>query len=252
MSSDNMINYAIGSLTPTLQNSITSPFTNLGGTFSPGVYGEATDLQITVTPSGRIIPSYLLVTIPTSFSIPSSLSCSTWSCSAVSSNLLKVTNITSTSQVTFTISGMLAPLSSNSNYVTLTSYFNIYKVDENSNNILFTATCPLPCRTCLSTNSSLCLSCYSNSAISPLPYFYSTTSTCYSVCPFATYLDSSTNKCVDCDTQCRTCAGSVTNCTSCNSSSTLSYLFVNGSVGSCRSQCPLYYFADTTQSPSLC
>lgn len=249
---DNMISYASGSYTPTFQNDIPSAFTSISGAFSSGIYGESTDLQITVTPSGRIIPSYMLVTIPSSFSIPSSLSCSTWSCSVVSSNLLKVNNITSTSQITFTVTGMIAPQSANTNYITVGSYYNIYKVDENNNKILFAATCVLPCRTCITTNSSACLSCYSNTNITTLHYLYALTYTCYSTCPSFTYLDISTSKCLDCSTQCLTCAGSSTNCTSCNSSSNLQYLFVNASAGSCRNQCPIYYFADTSQAPAVC
>lgn len=44
--------------------------------------------------------------------------------------------------------------------------------------------------------------------------------------------------CGSCDTSCLTCTGDMFNCTSCNISSALPYLYSN----TCRATCPSYYY----------
>lgn len=129
-----------------------------------------------------------------------------------------------------------------------------FKIDENTASpILFTAACTLPCRTCSATNSTSCLTCYTNTAIDTSVYYYSSQATCYTICPAGTYSDSSSGlRCLDCNSLCKTCSGSATNCTSCYSNNTFIYLFVNSSLGTCRTQCPSTYYADTAASPIQC
>ena len=84
-------------------------------------------------------------------------------------------------------------------------------------------------------------------------YYYSALSTCYINCPPGTYSDSSSGlRCLDCNSLCRTCVVTSTNCTSCVSNSTYPYLFVNSSTGTCRTLCPTYFYADTSASPVQC
>lgn len=193
-----------------------------------------------------------MVTIPSSFTV-STLGCSNWACTSISSHLIRVNGLTSISEITFTITGIIAPIATSTDYILVSSYDSGgYKIDENSNKILFTVTCLMPCRTCSFTNTSTCLSCYLNTNISSYNYLYSATNTCYANCPTATYLDTSTKKCFDCNTICHTCTGTASNCTSCVSNSTYPYLHLANSSGTCRTECPLTYYPDTTQSPILC
>lgn len=235
-----------------LQDSVPSSFASLSGQFSSRIYGEATNLQITVTPSSRMVPSYMLVTVASSFTI-STLSCTSWSCTTMSSNVIKINSITSTAQISFTITGITAPKSAPSDYTTVSSYDSgNYLIDQNTNTIIFSILCTMPCRTCSASNSSSCVTCYTDTSITTSIYLYSTTTQCYSTCPSYTYPDSSIYKCVDCNSICLTCTGTSTNCTSCLSNSTYPYLFINSSVGTCRSQCPTYYYPDTSQNPIIC
>lgn len=110
----------------------------------------------------------------------------------------------------------------------------------------------MPCRTCSGTNSSACLSCYSDTSISTFIYLDDTASLCYDICPSGTYTDTSVRKCIACNSLCKTCLGSATNCTSCVSTSTYQYLFINSSVGTCRTACPTLYYPDLTTSPIAC
>lgn len=197
-----------------------------------------------------MVPSYMLVTIPSSFTVPSTLSCTSWSCASVSSNVIRINGITSTSQFSFTITGMNAPLAASSTSVIVSSYDSGgYKIDENTSPILFAVGCTMPCRTC-STNTSVCLSCYSNTAITSFVYYYSISSSCLSSCPSGTY--TSTLQCLDCNTLCQTCTVASTNCTSCVANSTYPYLFVSSQTGTCRSQCPIYFYPDTSLNPVQC
>ncbi len=111
--------------------------------------------------------------------------------------------------------------------------------------------CTLPCRTCTS-NTSSCVTCYSNTTITTYIYLYTTDATCYQTCPTGTYVDVSVMKCLACNSLCATCFGSSTNCTSCVVNSTYQYLFINNSLGTCRTTCPTYYYPDTGANPIIC
>ena len=93
--------------------------------------GENTNLQITLTPSGYIIPSYILVNIASSFTV-TSLLCTSATCTYDSgiSHQIRVTGINSVASMTFTISGFSAPLTAPSDLTTVTSYDSGgYKID---------------------------------------------------------------------------------------------------------------------------
>lgn len=110
----------------------------------------------------------------------------------------------------------------------------------------------MPCRTCNSGNTSSCLSCYTDTSISTFIYLYETVNNCYDICPTGTYTNTAVKKCLACDTICNTCLGSSTNCTSCVSGSTYPYLFINSSLGTCRTSCPSTYYPDLASSPIQC
>lgn len=85
-----------------------------------------------MTPSSRIIPSYLVVTLPSSFTVSGSLSCTSGSCTSLASNSIRINGITSTSQIVATITGMTAPTSAPSDYVKVESFDSIgtgYEID---------------------------------------------------------------------------------------------------------------------------
>lgn len=250
-SSDGILSYASGSANSNLQNNLPSSFAQLAGSFSQRIYGEATNLLITVTPSSRMTPSYMLITFPSSYAIPTSLSCASWTCTAMSTYVIKVTGITSTSQISFTVTGMNAPTTATTDVITVTSFDSSdFKIDENNSSLSFAAACTLPCRTCALTNTSSCLTCYTNTLISTSVYFYASHSTCYTSCPSGTYANAYT--CLDCSLTCQTCIGTATNCTSCWANSTYPYLYMSGSTGSCRTLCPIYFYPDTSSSPVTC
>ena len=105
---------------------------------------------------------------------------------------------------------------------------------------------------CSSGNTSSCLSCYSNTAISPSIYFHANTSNCYILCPDGTYNDASTLTCLACDTNCLTCLNTATNCTKCLSSSSAPYLNISGSIQICVANCLAKMYPETLISPVTC
>lgn len=76
------MSYAEGTLTSTLTNNVASSFDSLTWDFSSNIYGEDTSLSLAVTPSTRITPSYLIVTLSSSFTVLSgtTISCTSWTC----------------------------------------------------------------------------------------------------------------------------------------------------------------------------
>eukprot|EP01017_Pseudomicrothorax_dubius_P021906 TRINITY_DN23571_c0_g1_i2.p1 TRINITY_DN23571_c0_g1~~TRINITY_DN23571_c0_g1_i2.p1 ORF type:complete len:246 (+),score=8.28 TRINITY_DN23571_c0_g1_i2:60-740(+) len=96
--------------------------------------------------------------------------------------------------------------------------------------------CQTPCATCVDSTSK-CTSCVNGYN------FIVSNNTCQSQCPTGLFLQS--GNCVGCDTSvCKTCTGTPTNCTSCDSSSNTPFLLNNKCVPA--SQCPTNSFADTS------
>jgi proprotein convertase subtilisin/kexin type 5 len=119
--------------------------------------------------------------------------------------------------------------------------------------IIFTTACQLPCRTCSNTNTSSCLTCYSNPSISNFPYIHQNTSTCNNICPQNTYFNTTTLICLDCSSTCNSCVNIPTNCTTCATNSTYPNFFFNISSdnGNCFNQCPIGYYSNTSTIPTL-
>ena len=97
-------------------------------------------------------------------------------------------------------------------------------------------------RTCSSSNTILCSSCYSDLTISQGRNLYqSVNSTCVSVCGDTYYQNFTLNTCQACSTDCYNCANK-TQCLSCVSGK---YLLVANTT--CYSTCPTGYFQHQTQ-----
>lgn len=154
-----------------------------------------------ITPSTRIAPSYLEITFPASFST-SGLSCSTWDCTLLANSLIRV-NAATASEMGITITGLIAPNEEPTQYVRIRSFTAAGdKIDESINDVIFSAKCDLPCRTCSSTNTSSCLTCYSNTDISVEVLLHDAGDFCYEVCPDSTYENTLGTKCLDCSSVC--------------------------------------------------
>lgn len=138
-SNDGLVSYAQGTFTPSFQNSVTSSFSSITGTFITKILGEATILQVTLTPSGYITPSSIDIAMASSFTLSGALSCTSATCSydPAISHLIKVTGINSIAEVTISVNGAIAPKSDPSDKTRVTSYDSAgYKIDEDSS-ILF-------------------------------------------------------------------------------------------------------------------
>lgn len=105
--------------------------------------------------------------------------------------------------------------------------------------IQFNIICTLPCRTCLSTNASYCLSCYTAIGSILQKYLDVSTNTCIQTCLANEYLSSiiNDNICYICSSSCLTCANISDNCTSCASP-----LYLYQSTAKCISSCPPDYY----------
>ena len=170
-SASGLVEYAQGSLTSSLVNNVASAFADITFSFSPKIYGEATSVDLEITPSTRIVPSYLIVTLPSSFSTTAGISCTSWDCTSIASLQLRANGATA-AQMSITVTGFSAPISAPTQYTKITSYTAAdYKIDESAATVIFAAACTLPCRTCTSTLTN-CLSCYSAPAISTLNLLY--------------------------------------------------------------------------------
>ena len=129
-------------------------------------------------------------------------------------------------------SALIVTVNATTGYFTTTSAFPITLLYNNSLiaqnvNVSVSAFCNVPCKQCQSTNQSSCISCLPT-PYTALIYLVSSTQTCASECPGATYLSSST--CLSCSTTCGNCSTISTNCTSCRSGT---YFYNNTCPGSC-------------------
>jgi hypothetical protein len=134
-----------------------------------------------------------------------------------------------------TITNLITTAYTPSSYIYLQTFSSTgYQMDSNQN-IAFTTTCTLPCKTCQSASqSSICTSCYSNSSLNQVGgAIYLNGSLCSSFCSSGYYLDNSTQNCLQCSTSCLTCIA-FTTCLTCNGS------FLYNS--SCLSSCPFSFY----------
>jgi len=158
--------------------------------------------------------------------------------------------------MTFTISGFTSPLSTPIDYTIISSFDSGgFFIDQSKTDVRFNILCNLPCKTCTA-NSSVCLSCYSNTNVSTFNTYFPSNNSCISFCPSAYYLDTTTQTCYLCGTNCLTCQGFSSNCTSCLSSSAypaLNFTVIGSTVtGTCLSVCPLYFYLSNSTSPAQC
>ena len=173
-------------------------------------------------------------------------------CTSTSSHSVNVSGTLSSSSMKFTITGFKTPKTAPTDYTILSSYDALgYQIDQSNSDILFSIECTMPCRTCTSTNT-VCQTCYTDTTITLFNYFYSAGDSCVETCPPSTYENSTSYRCLDCNSICQECTGVSSNCTSCDSNSSYPYLNKTGSDGTCLSGCPLYYYPDTNQFPVLC
>ena len=225
--------YSSSSSTNTLSNNVPTDFASLSHTYSPQQLDTAITLQLTFTLSqSTLMPGHLQITIDPYFTA-GALTCSafvdfTGSCSVLANDTLRVDGSFNNSVMGLTVEGFSAPTTapSTSTFAAINSFDSSgFKIDENSNTISFALACTLPCKTCSNTNSSVCSSCYNNTAVTSSVYFYSAGSQCYTTCPATTYNDNSTLLCAACDSNCQECQGTATFCTRCLNTSSFPYLY---------------------------
>jgi hypothetical protein len=80
----------------------------------------------------------------------------------VSGSQIDLTVTTLGSLPTITISNIVSPSLSPSTKISLLTYTQSDYLIDQSQSILWSASCQLPCRTCLPSNISSCLACYSD------------------------------------------------------------------------------------------
>ena len=193
----------------------------------------------------------LFITIPSEFTI------GTISCSKVSSSLSESmtclvngreitvnsafsSDVAAASTVSIKLSGFTNPTSqlTTSAWVVASVTSDNYLIDRSST-VTSSFTCDSVCLTCI-TLSSTCTSCSSTSGY---PYLYD--SSCYSTCKDG-YTDdtSDTDKvCVQCNSLCKTCSGSIATCTSCDTTSGYPYLHSS----TCNAKCLTGYWGNGSE-----
>lgn len=212
-------------------------------------------MTISLTPSSFSVPSSLIISLANTFSVQN-LSCSsfigfTGFCSILGPSMLNISGVMGSSQITFTIAGFTSPSFQPNDFTFISSYDSFgFLIDQDTTTIKYSLGCIIPCKTCTS-NSTACLSCYSNSNITSNIYFYSANFSCLASCPPGFY-SSSSLACLSCSTTCLTCIQTSSNCASCNLNSSFPALNISGNVGTCLSSCPLYYYLSTSISPAQC
>ena len=162
----------------------------------------------------------------------------------------KTTNI-SLSSIAFTIKNFINPIYYNGSllFSSLQGFSGTnYLINSYNGNLLqWQPKCNLPCMTCTS-NSSACLSCYSNPNITKYIYYYPGQMTCLSMCYSTQILIGIT--CADCTNNCMECSLTTSNCTSCNTSTLYAYYYNFTCLN--ISSCPLYYYASSSFNCLAC
>lgn len=136
--------------------------------------------------------------------------------------------------ISLTISTLSNPAIIPTDFTWLTSYTSDnFKISENRNTIQFTTFCNFPCKQCENASRSNCLSCYSNLNLTNKIYLHN--KQCLAICPSG-YIEDFNNKiCQACSLPCLTCSASITNCTSCNTTSIYKYLNKTSTGNTCVS-----------------
>lgn len=174
-------------------NTIPSKLTINSYEFSSYVFSSPTNLSLSIT-TLSVFPTltYKLV-----IDIPAAIDASVASCSSNTTNLqcslfaptntLTVSMSNSASlplNIVFSINSLTAPAfgSSAQTFTLATFDANSYPISLDDSTVVFNNNCSLACRTCSSSNSSACLSCYFSSNLTLL---YG--QTCLNTCPSYSY-----------------------------------------------------------------
>jgi proprotein convertase subtilisin/kexin type 5 len=103
------------------------------------------------------------------------------------------------------------------------------------------------CKTCLANGQ--CLSCYQQTTIASTLYTFNnynylqSDGTCVTQCTPGFYIDTPTNSCIQCSSQCSTCQTSSTTCLTCVQTSSTNKYYGNNKT--CLSSCPNGYYANS-------
>lgn len=184
-------------------NTIPSKLTISSYEFSSYVFSSPTNLTLSIT----TLSAFPTLTYRLVIDIPAAIDASAATCSSNTTNLqcslfaptntLTVSMSNSASlplNIVFSINLLTAPaFGSTAQTFTLATFDdNNYPISLDDSTVVFNNNCSLTCRTCSSTNSSACLSCYSTSNLTLL---YG--QTCLNTCPSNSYQTNLT--CIDCN-----------------------------------------------------
>jgi hypothetical protein len=215
---------------------------------------EATSLTLTITTTNTIPPfgylptaGYLTITLPAEYNYASVVCNSvtgiaSFTCSN-SSGVIKIIGSSYQTSMTIVLSGLINPTAATSSMFSMNSYdSNNNAIDSSTTNTKYTVPCTLPCRSCSATLIQ-CLSCYTLDNLQTIVanQKYLSLGNCNIACNSSAYADVN-YICYACDSSCKTCSQSATNCTSCFATSP--YILNN----TCYSTCPSGYYADATNS----
>lgn len=215
---------------------------------------QSTYFSVTTT-NGLLTTDVLQVTFPKEYTyvgttnqsicLESGISCIP---SAVNNSIVEVKGTFSDKIINFTIGQYRSPSSLANltvfNFSSWDSVNRIIDVVSSQVSLTFELSCFLPCRTCLTTNMSFCLSCYSNSTEKVLQ-----NGTCLSTCQTGYYYDGAVERCFECVDPCNTC-GSLTQCYTCKQNSLNSSFFPGN--GTCVMTCPDGTFSQLMSSGYIC
>ena len=180
----------------------------------------------------------MLVQLASSFTV-TTLTCSsfvgfTGTCADNGGGTVNVSGTLGLSQMNFSVSGFTSPSSAPSDYTIVSSFDDGgFLIDQDTNTVLYSIDCALPCKSCSPTDNTSCLSCYTDTGITSQIYFYSVNNTCLADCPGGYYI--SGTSCAVCSGTCLTCSVISTNCTSCNTSSSTPLYSAGSCVATCSS-----------------
>lgn len=150
------------------------------------------------------------------------------------------------------VSGFKSPTATPSDSSTLTSYDSSgFIIDQSLTSLKFTLNCSLPCKTC-STSPTSCLTCYTNTVVTPNIYHNNITNQCVESCSAGLYIDTVDMKCAACSSICETCVGVATNCLSCVAGSTYQYFNKTGTNATCLKNCDTGMYPDGNNTCVVC
>ncbi len=141
--------------------------------------------------------------------------------------------------LSLTINGYITGKNANiTGFILVKSIDNAGDTIDQSSKLYFNTTCNINatiiCQTCLLTNATFCLSCYTDNKITQQTYYYSTENTCTNNCSLSSsnsyYYYTINHTCLPCTNNCDTCS-SDTICITCN----LNYYWYSNST--CISKC---------------